>query len=56
MAEDPVASEPFSGKFPVTAKNTGKLAAISEEQLPLNSPKMPFQSDLSAPPPLFDGK
>jgi hypothetical protein len=56
MAEDPVSSEPFFSKFPVTAKNTGKLKRFPPEQLPLNSPKMPFQSYLSDPPPLFDGK
>jgi hypothetical protein len=53
VAEDPVSSEPFSGKFPVTAKNTGKLKRFSPEQLPLNSPKMPFQSHLAVPPPLL---
>jgi hypothetical protein len=53
VAEDPVSSEPFSGKFPVTAKNTGKLKRFPPEQLPLNSPKMPFQSHLAVPPPLL---
>jgi hypothetical protein len=56
MAEDPVASEPFSAKFPVTGKNTGNFKRFLPEQLPLNSPKMPFQSHLSVPPRLFDGK
>jgi hypothetical protein len=48
LAEDPVSSEPFSGKFPVTAKNTGKSKRFPPEQLPLNSPKMPFQSHLQS--------
>jgi hypothetical protein len=44
VAEDPVPSEPFSAKFPVTGKNTGEFKRFPPEQLPLNSLKMPFQS------------
>jgi hypothetical protein len=56
VAEDPVPSEPFSAKFPVTGTNTGEFKRFPPEQLPLNSLKMPFQSHPSVSPPLFDGK
>jgi hypothetical protein len=49
VAEDPVPSEPFSAKFPVTGKNTGNFARFPAEQLPLNSLKMPFQSHPFSP-------
>jgi hypothetical protein len=56
MAEDPVVSEPFSAKFPVTGKNTGKLKRFPPEPLPMISLKMPFRAILQSSPPLFDGK
>jgi hypothetical protein len=36
MAEDPVSSEPFSGKFPVTGNNTAN-SRDQPEQLPFNA-------------------
>jgi len=56
LAEDPVQSEPFSGKFPVTGIKTGTFQRLPQKKSRLNFAKTAISAPSFGSHPLFDEK